>query len=155
TKQPGWQEAYARYKRGLEAAVGRPLAFLQLDVGWRRPDWPEATKQMATFARSLGMKLGVLYNGDNDDEGDNAWTSHAWRNVVRVETELGIIPDQAIFVSWNRFPRRALPETSAEAHTWLMSQYALSRTSFEIHREDNGWQVKLLNEIGRPLAGQP
>jgi hypothetical protein len=155
TLQPGWQEEYARFKRGLEAAAGRPLAFLQLDIAWPNPDWPESVKKLAGMARTLGMQLGIIYNGDGRDRGDAAWIAHAWDNVVRIESELGIVPDQAIFVSWNRFPTRALPETSPEAHTWLPLQYSLPRTRFEARRDGEGWRVTLVDAAGHPLADRP
>ena len=155
TLQPGWQEEYAGFKRGLEAAAGRPLAFLQLDVAWPNPDWPEAVKKLAGMAGALGMQLGIIYNGDGRDQGDAAWIAHAWHNAVRIESELGIVPEQAIFVSWNRFPRRALPETSPEAHTWLPLQYSLPRTRFEARRDGERWRVNLVDAAGHPVADQP
>jgi hypothetical protein len=154
TLQPDWREDYARFKRGLESAAGRPLSFLQLDIGWRKPDWPEAVKAMAAMAKSLGMKLGIIYNGDNEDDSDAAWVAHAWHNVIATESEYGIIPDQAAFASWNDFPTRTLPDTSPEAHSWLMSQYALPRTRFEARRQGAGWRVRLVDAAGRPLAGE-
>src|SRR5262249_13675522 len=93
--------------------------------------------------------------GDGRDRGDAAWIAHAWDNVVRIESELGIIPDQAIFVSWNRFPTRALPETSPEAHTWLPLQYSLPRTRFEARRDGEGWRETLVDAAGHALADRP
>jgi hypothetical protein len=74
--------------------------------------------------------------------------------VIRTESELGIVPDQAIFASWNLFPTRALPETSPEAHTWLLLQYALPRTRFAAQRDGERWRVRLVDAAGHPLAGE-
>lgn len=154
TAQPDWKETYVRFKHDLDEAAGRPTEFLQLDVNWRQPNAPEAIKEMAATAHSLGMKLGIVYNGDNEDDSDAAWIDHAWHNVAATESEYGIVPDQAVFASWNRFPSRALPESSPEAHTWLIDRYRLPRTRFEAQREGNAWHVLLVDASGRPLSGE-
>jgi hypothetical protein len=152
--RPDWQGDYRAFKSALEAATGRRLESLTLDVKWRSPDWPQTAVAMAAMARSLGMRFGVIYNGDDRDESDSAWIAHAERNFTVLESERGIIPDIAFFSSWNKFPTHALPETSPQTMTWLIDRYRLPRTRFAAQREGSAWHVRLTDAAGHPLAGQ-
>jgi hypothetical protein len=152
--QPNWQAEYRAFKTAFEGAAGHPVNSLRLDVKWTAPGWGGNVKALHALAKSLGLKFGVIYNGDDRDDSDAAWVAHAIRNYTRIESEYGIIPDRAAFVSWNKHPSHALPETSPDTMTWLIDQYRLPRTRFEAQREGSGWRVKLVGAAGRPLAGQ-
>lgn len=150
--QPNWQSDYRAFKTAFEAATGHPVNSLRLDVKWSSPGWGGNVKALDATAKSLGLKFGFIYNGDDRDDSDAAWVAHAIRNYTRIESEYGIIPDRAAFVSWNKHPSHALPETSPDTMTWLIDQYRLPRTRFEAHRDAAGWQVKLVDESGHPVA---
>jgi hypothetical protein len=152
---PGWEEDYRAFKRDVEARVRRHFDSLVLDVNWRSPAWPRIAEEMAKLAKSLGMRFGMIYNGDGLDESEAAWIAHAERNFTLLESERGVIPDIAVFSSWNKYPTRALPETSPDTMTWLIDRYALPRTRFEARREGRDWRVRLVDQAGRPGAGQP
>lgn len=153
--QPDWKADYRSFKAGLERAIGRKIISLTLDVGWPNPAWPQAVETMVAFIRSLGMKLGIFYNGDSFDDGDAAWIAHARRNFVEMETKYGVIPDKALFVSWDKFPTRALPETSPTAHTWLIDQYLLPRTRFEVSHRGGHASARLVDATNHPVTGWP
>ena len=152
--QPNWQAEYRAFKTAFEAAAGHPLNSLRLDVKWTAPGWGENVKALQAMAKSLGLKFGFIYNGDDRDDSDAAWAAHAIRNYTTIESEYGIVPDRVAFVSWNKHPSHALPETSPDTMTWLIDQYRLPRTRFEAHREGAGWRVRLIDAAGRPLVGQ-
>jgi len=152
--QPNWQADYRTFKTAFEAAAGHPVNSLRLDVKWTAPGWGENVKALHAMAKSLGLKFGFIYNGDDRDDSDAAWVAHAIRNYTQIETEYGIIPDLAGFVSWNKHPSHALPETSPDTMTSLIDKYRLPRTRFEAHREGEGWRVKLVDAAGHAVAGQ-
>ena len=152
--QPNWQADYRAFKTAFEAAAGHPLNSLRLDVKWTAPDWGANVKALHAMAKSLGMRFGFIYNGDDRDDSDAAWVAHAIRNYTRAESEYGIIPDRAAFVSWNKHPSHTVPETSPDTMTWLIDQYRLPRTRLEAQREGAGWRVKLVDASGHPLAAQ-
>ena len=112
-----------KFQRQLALAIGRPIAAIAYDVNWEDPRWQSGMKDMTDFARSLGMKIGIVYNGDVRDKTAKAWIQHAVRNFETVEGTLRIIPDRAIFASWNDFPTHLLPETNDTSMTWLIERY--------------------------------
>lgn len=153
TAQPGWRGAYRRFRAGLHAAIGRPLSGLQLDVNWNDPGWRAAMRAVAAFTRQLGMQLGVIYNGSGADQSGAQWMADAERHVIEVEGELGIIPDQAVFASWNPYPTHALPETAPDAHTHLIDFYIRPRTRITATRTGAVVTGRLTTAAGRPLPG--
>jgi hypothetical protein len=152
--QPNWQADYRAFTTALEAAMRHRLDSLVLDVNWRSPSWPQDVKGMAGVARSLGMRFGMIYNGDGLDEGNAAWIAHAERNYTLLETEHAVVPDIAVFSSWNKYPTHALPETSPDTMTGLINRYRLPRTRFEARRDGVGWRARLVDDAGHPLAGE-
>jgi hypothetical protein len=146
TSESDWKESYEIFKTTFENAIGREMAFLMLDVNWTDPGWPDHLISIASFARHHRMKLGVIYNGDGGDIGDEAWLAHAKKNFEYVESLTGILPAQAIFISWNKFPTHAMPETSPSAHTWLIAQYVQSRTKFKWNQSATEIHARLIAE---------
>jgi hypothetical protein len=100
------------------------------------------------------MRFGMIYNGDGLDDGNAGWIAHAERNYTVLETEHGLVPDIAVFSSWNKYPTHALPETSPDTMTSLINRYRLPRTRFEARREGQGWRARLVDAAGHALAGQ-
>ncbi len=147
-----WQASYRTFEEEFNKALGRKLQFMQLDVDFRNPGWPRQIKAIFAFGRSLGMRMGIIYNGDGEDANDRAWIAHAEQSIALTESLYSIIPDQAIFQSWNKFPTHALPETSPSAHTWLIARYILPRTHFAFHRQGNDVEGRLLATDGHGIA---
>ena len=152
--QPDWQRGYGAFKTALDTAMGRRLDSLTLDVNWRAESWPKDVTAMAAMTRSLGMRFGMIYNGDGLDDSNAGWIAHAERNYTVLETEHGLVPDIAVFSSWNKYPTHALPETSPDTMTSLINRYRLPRTRFEARRERQGWRARLVDGAGQGLAGE-
>ena len=152
SQEPTWQQDYRAWKAAVEKATGRPLRFLQSDTNWPNPAWPERLVSAAQFIRSLGMKFGVIYNGDPRDNSDAAWVTDAARHIERIESDLGLIPDQAIFTTWDSYPKRVLPETSPTALAYLPMEYLRKRTHFTVEAPKGQTAGALLDDEGRPVV---
>jgi hypothetical protein len=150
---PDWQATYLTFKRELETAMGRKLAYLHMDVDWRQPDWPTAIAAMEHLAHGAGMKFGVIYNGDGLAPSDEAWVAEAKRHFDELETLYGLIPDQAVFHTWNKYPTHVFPETSDTSQSYLVAQYLLPRTHLTVQRSTAGVQGRLIRVSGQPVAG--
>lgn len=114
-----WLDAYRR-------ASGEPFAFLQMDVGWRRA--AAALDDLAATSAEVaarGVELGVIYNGPGA-RSDKAWTDLARASIAAAEARLEGAPDQAVFQSWEHWPRKALPETDPTTLTGLLRDYAVA-----------------------------
>ena len=155
TEQPDWQTTYRAFNSQLAEAIGRPIAFFNLDISWQNPAWRERLAMMENFVHQLGMKFGIIYDGAGYDDTDSRWMTEAQRHFGEIESDLGVIPDQAIFQSWNRFPVRALPETSPAAHTHLIMRYLLPRTRIVLNRSGEQLRGRLLDAAGRGLPDAP
>jgi hypothetical protein len=153
TMEPDWQAAYREYKQKLEAAVGKPIIALQVDLQWSNPSWKHDVKEIADFAHGLGMKFGIIYNNDGPGDGDLQWLESAEKGFTTIESELGLIPEQPVFQSWDKYPTHSLPETSPTAHTHLIYRYLLPRTRFSAQREGNTVRGLLTTEGGQPAPG--
>jgi hypothetical protein len=72
-----------------------------------------------------GIAFGVIYDGGGagKNESDDVWTQEAAQRFHQVESTPSLIPDQAIFQSWARWPKRLLPETEHGTMTNLVLQY--------------------------------
>jgi hypothetical protein len=150
---PDWQATYRTFIHDLEAATGHKYAFVHMDVNWREPDWPTAVATMQHFAHGAGIKFGVIYNSDSLAPTDQAWVVEAKRHFDELETRYDIIPDQAVFHTWNNHPTHVFPETSDSAHSYLVAQYLLPRTHLAVQRSAAGVQGRLIQAGGQAVAG--
>jgi hypothetical protein len=152
-QSPDWRATYLTFKRDLEAAIGRKLAFVHMDVNWREPDWPADIAAMERLAHGAGMKFGVIYNGDSLSPTDEAWVAEAKTHFDELETRYGLIPDQAVFHTWNDHPTHVFPETSNASHSYLVALYRLPRTRLTVQRNATGVQGRLARATGQPVPG--
>ena len=123
---PAWQGDLEAWVTGFRATMGRPLAFLDLDVEWwRGPAEADALYHQADSLKDRGLigQLGVIYNGTPQDQSDAAWVQDAERHIQLVEDQLHWRPDQAIIQSWTPRPSHALPETAPDTLTHLIDAY--------------------------------
>lgn len=150
---PDWQATYRTFIHDLEAATGHKYAFVHMDVNWREPDWPAAVATMQRFAHAEGVKFGVIYNSDSLAPTDQAWVAEAKRHFDELETRYGIIPDQAVFHTWNDHPTHVFPETSDSSHSYLIAQYLLARTHLAVQRSAAGVQGRLTRAGGQAVPG--
>ena len=153
TMEPDWQSTYKEFKQKLEAALGKPITSIQVDLQWSNPSWKHDVKEIADFAHSLGMKFGIIYNNDGPGSNDREWLQNAERGFITIESELGLFPEQPVMQSWDKFPTHSLPETSDTAHTYLIARYLLPRTRLVAQRERGAIKGLLIDENGRPISG--
>lgn len=113
-----WLDAY-------RAASGANFDFLQLDVAWGHAAARDDVAATASEVAARGIKLGLIYNGPGGTS-DKAWTDRARAGVAAAEARLGRPPDQAVFQSWEHWPRRALPETDPTTLTGLLRGYVVA-----------------------------
>jgi hypothetical protein len=126
--QPNWQRDYAAWATEFRSAVGRPLAFLQLDAAWAQQQAPQHARMVYGYAQDLIKRrllggVGVIYNGNSDAASDAAWVQSARNHVLLMERDYGLQPDQAVFQSWVPHPTHTLPETSSDTLTSLLDWY--------------------------------
>jgi hypothetical protein len=135
----GGQDALKEWIKGYNDTLGRPLAFMQLDVPWtddghrvpgadyvsREPDDAvEFYRDMEEFRRQgLLGGLGIIFDGTPLDSTDSAWVQDARDHVEMMEGKYGLHPDQIIFQSWMPHPSHALPETQPDTLTGLVDWY--------------------------------
>lgn len=123
---PRWREDLAAWVTGFKRAMGRPLAFLDLDVEWwRGPREPNELFHLAEAMKARGLigQIGVIFNGAPQDRTDAAWVQDAERHIQLVEDQLHWHPDRAIFQSWTLHPTHALPEAAPDTLTHLVDMY--------------------------------
>jgi hypothetical protein len=123
-EHPGWQADYRAMKDGIAAATGVRLAYVHTDLNdHNHPNWAAELAAVPPFVRSLGMRYGMIYDGRGNDPTDAAWLATAKERIVTAEDRYRIIPDYAVFATWNSHPARALPETDPTTLSSLIDFY--------------------------------
>jgi hypothetical protein len=150
--QPDWQTSTSAFYHALKASTGEDVTFLHTDVAWRVPGWAEALKAVKTFSRDSNLKFGVIYNGDEQDSTGRTWVSDAIRHFEKLESQPTLIPDNAVFASWNNYPTRALPETSDETLSHVVASYSRPGTFFRLTKTPDGIAGQLLRDVDHPVA---
>jgi hypothetical protein len=126
-----WHADLLEWAIEFRSALGRPLAFLQLDIPWANPaPSSEPMDAVAVYAatqdlrrRHLLGETGIIYNGTPKDATDEAWMNDARGHLVLLEGTLGLHPRQVVFQSWNPNPTHAMPDSSPDALTSLVQFY--------------------------------
>ncbi len=147
---PDWVDQILQWTKAYQDAAGEPLAFLHFDVVWAGP-WRQQLATLVPRLRAAGIKVGVIYNGDPDDQSDLAWTSHAEQRFSTIEADPTITPDHAILQTWMLHPSHMLPETQPGTLTWLVNRYLASETRLVLSRTGNRLQGGLTDTAGHPL----
>ena len=151
---PDWVDQIMQWTKTYQDAVGEPLVFLHLDVVWAGP-WRQQLAMLARRLHAAGIKIGVIYNGDPDDQTDLAWTGHAEQRFSTIEADPAITPDQAILQTWMVHPSHILPETQPGTMTWLVNRYLTAQTRLVLHRTGNRLHGELTDTAGHPLPAAP
>jgi hypothetical protein len=134
SSQQGWEAAFASWVKIFQTATGTPLSFLHLDFNWGDPRLnsgpqhnihdPQAiaalARHTAAVARANGLSVGMIYWGGGTS--DAQWMDRARLHINAVQGS-GINPEQIIFVSWDKYPARTLPETDPTALSSLIGYY--------------------------------
>jgi hypothetical protein len=147
---PDWVDQIMQWTKAYQDAVGEPLAFLHFDVVWSGP-WRQQLTMLAPRLHAAGIKVGVIFDGDADDQSDLAWTGHAEQRFSTIEADRAISPDQAIIQTWMLHPSHILPETQPGTLTWLVNRYLTAQTRLVLLRTGNRLQGELTDTAGHPL----
>lgn len=127
TTQTDWPNEYSEWLREFSAAVGQPIKFLQIDINWGQANasWQQSLPQAIRFAHTARLPVGIIYNS-NMAAGmisDQQWLDSALQNIRRIEGQMRIVPDQAIFHSWSKFPRRSITDANGPGEDYLVKRY--------------------------------
>jgi hypothetical protein len=127
-RSPDWQEDLQTWATAFRAATGRPLAFLQIDVGWIQANAIQHARMVYDDAggllrRQLLGNIGIIYNGNPTDSSDAAWVQSARDHMTLMEGDYRMRPGQVVIQTWHPHPSHALPESSPEALTSLVDFY--------------------------------
>jgi hypothetical protein len=123
TSQPGWQSAYADWRKEFRSAMGVEIAFLHYDVDWNAPGFADAIIEAASFAKKHDMPFGFILNGNDRARTQTEWLRSAREHVGWIEEKLCGSPPAVVFASWVAYPERMLPETSDTTFTGLVRWY--------------------------------
>jgi hypothetical protein len=132
TDQPHWQDDFMAWRHFIHVKTGQPLAFTQVDINWGIQRWPASLESFEQFSRKTSYSFGIIYNAAPSRSGmtNQQWLDDAQRNFTHIEKTLGVIPDWAVFASWDRFPGHAITDQYGPGEDHLVKQYlAMHRTS--------------------------
>src|SRR5579863_1197127 len=118
-----WVPTLGQWFEAYRGAVGAPLGFIHMDVGWLSPRWAGHVRAISALARKDGIKFGVDYTGNPSDPDDATWSSHARAHAWQVEHELGVHPDQSVVTSWMPHPNALLPPSDPSTLTGVLRCY--------------------------------
>jgi hypothetical protein len=148
---------FADWLDGYEGAAGEPLAFLHLDVDWKRHDWAEVAMQIEDEAHARGVPFGVIYNGGDQVESDEGWAQTTADRFYLYEQVIGGRPDHVVLQSWHVYPSRVLPDSDPSTLTGLVNRYFGERTVLDADVAVVGGELQLNGVLtgsnDRPLAG--
>lgn len=127
-QSPAWKDDLLEWVVGLRAVIGRPLAFMQLDIEWKQANGVEDALAFyhdaeALRAQDLLRKTGIIYDGLPPPTADAAWVEDAQDHVLLMEGKYKLRPDQAIFQSWMPNPTHAMPDSAHDTLTSLVVFY--------------------------------
>jgi hypothetical protein len=145
-----WLEGYEQWVDAWQAVTGKPLAFFHFDVDWSS-DWKPAATALSRALAARHIPIGHIYNGD-DGASDTAWMTLAEDHMTDFETHGALVPDQAIFQSWQAYPKHLLPETNPTSFTYLIDRYFRARSALTLSSTATAGQGMLSERLG-PLGG--
>jgi len=125
-----WLEGYQQWVDAWQGVTGKPLAFFHFDVDWSS-DWKPAAAALTRALAARHIPVGHIYNGD-DGASDAAWMALAEQHMTDFETHAALMPDEAIFQSWEPYPKHLLPETDPTSFTYLIDRYFRERTALTL-----------------------
>lgn len=117
----------AEWFEAFRAASGRPLAFLHLDIRWRR-SWQDPVRNIAKQTQASGVKLGVIYHPDPFDRSPEETMSDFSKQERGIRSLLDLPLDQVVFQTWVSYPDHVLPETDPTSMTGIVLNYLQTPT---------------------------
>ncbi len=140
------------FAQAFRQATGTPLAFVHADLHWKEYDQTRMAALKAAFD-GAGIRFGVIYDGNPEDQTDVAWTQNAQTRFSMVEQDPLTEPDDAILQTWMVRPIHMLPETQPGTMTNLVLSYAREITHLASSRSAQGIVGSLSTEAGVPVGG--
>jgi hypothetical protein len=121
TALDAWHDAY-------RAATGAPFPFFLADVDFDDPAWPLLVKDLDRSTTSRGIRFGIIYTGDQQDNSNAEWTSRVTARFEEYQGQAGGQPDYVLFQSWQPRPTLCLPETDPATFTGVIDTYLSATT---------------------------
>jgi len=135
----GWQADLKEWLTGVRQVLGRPLAYMHLDIPWsddgghvpgadlpshEPADAVTVYHALEDFRRQhLVDGIGIIEDGTLKDTTDADWVRDARNHLELLEGQYHLRPDHQVFQSWMPHPSRALPETQPDTLTGLVDWY--------------------------------
>lgn len=128
-REVDWAQDLEAWATAFKKHAGGPLAFLHLDVPFPREDSEQSAVKLYREAETLKRrqllgKIGIIYDGNPGDTSDLQWVANAESHIKLLETHYGLRPDQAVIQSWHPHPTHAMPDSSSDSLTSIVSFYA-------------------------------
>jgi len=137
-----------------EERTGEPFAFLDIDVDWRQPDWPDRVLGAEAVADARGVPFGMLYLGSEFARDNDEWLAQLAEHAFTFEQEHGGTPDLVGFYSWHSQPDRLLPDNDTDAFSGRINQYFGTRSALDEPTVTGRAASGQLSTVdGEPLAG--
>jgi hypothetical protein len=129
TDQPNWKDDYKHWIEAFRAKVGKELAFTNVDINWGVKNWPSSVQTFDYFAKDAGMPIGIIYNAPPPSASttNQGWLDGAVHNFTYIENTLHIVPDWAVFASWDKYPGHALTDENGPGEDYVLKQYLNKR----------------------------
>jgi hypothetical protein len=150
---PTFEADYVAFKAQVEQTLGAKITHLQFDVTWSNVAIDAELPELFAFTHAQGMRFGVFYDGNGDETSDTAWIKNAETAMETAEGLLGVIPDDAEIASWDSHPVYTLPDTAPSTLSWLVREYGLPRTIFQLSVGGGDLRGRLSDDTPAPVAG--
>jgi hypothetical protein len=128
-ERDNWKNDELEWTRAFLKVMGRPMAFVQMDIPFARPGEERFAVEFFRELENLKQQkligaIGVIYNGTPQDTDDDSWVRDAQEHIRLLEDKNGLRPDQVIIQSWTANPTHAMPDSSPSTLTGLVNFYA-------------------------------
>lgn len=104
---------------------GAPKA-ISFDVQWYRP-WQQTMPPLLSILKEKGISYGVIFKGTYQNKTDEDYIVAAKRHIHEWQSAINEQPEFVLFQSWEKHPKRVLPETSPETMTYMIKWYCDQR----------------------------
>ncbi len=150
-----WLTLYQAWFDAWKTAYGKPLAFFQTDVDRGSPNWRDQVEAIRKALVQRGIAFGVIYNGLPTDLTDADWSQNATNLFLDYELHGGVVPDQAVFQSWDNYPKHVLPESDPTTLTHVIDLYLRQRTNLALTATTGKVNGGLSDSGGHPIPSVP
>jgi hypothetical protein len=121
--QPGVVTAIDAWHDMYRSVTGAPFPFFFADVDFTDPAWPALVEQLETSTVRRGIRFGIIYTGDQQDNSNAEWTSQVVARFEEYQRQAGGRPDYVLFQSWQPRPTLCLPESDPASFTGVIDTY--------------------------------